>query len=39
MQDNVTAYKDIYQYISNQNNNLKQAFYTALGRERYGQYK
>ena len=30
---------DIYVYIANQNNNLKKAFYTALGRERYGMYK
>lgn len=30
---------DIYAYISSKNENLKKAFYTALGRERYGMYK
>ena len=40
---NVTAFDDIYAYIIDQKNrgniNLATAFYTALGRERYGMYK
>lgn len=39
MQNNVTTYDDIYQYVSGQSDELKTAFYTALGRERYGAYK
>jgi len=39
MQNNVTVYDDIYEYVNNQDYVLKQAFYTALGRERYGTYK
>lgn len=40
MQDNVTTYDDIYVYIcKNKNEALKKAFYTALGRERYGKYR
>ena len=44
MQNNVTTYDDIYQYVNSsevngRNNNLKTAFYTALGRERYSAYK
>lgn len=38
-QNNVKTYDDIYEYILGTNENLKKAFYTALGRERYGQYK
>lgn len=37
-QNDVTTYKDIYNYISQQNNQLKKSYYTALGREREGQY-
>lgn len=37
MQNNVTAYDDIYQYVKEPGNeDLQKAFYTALGRERYG---
>ena len=40
---NVTSFDDIYAYIIDQKNrgntNLATAFYTALGRERYGMYK
>ena len=40
MQNNVTTYDDIYAYVNGcGNDNLKKAFYTALGRERYGTYK
>ena len=39
MQNNVTVYDDIYAYVNNQNSDLKEAFYTALGRERYSAYK
>ena len=43
MQENVTTYDDIYDYVKKQkdsgNKNLAQAFYTALGRERESQYK
>ena len=39
MQDNLTTYDDIYKYISTQSDVYKKAFYTALGREREGQYK
>ena len=42
-QNNVTAFDDIYAYIQSQidsgNADLASAFYTALGRERYGMYK
>lgn len=38
-QNNVTAYEDIYEYVANSNDTLKKAFYTALGRERWGSYK
>lgn len=42
-QNNVTTYEDIYKYIEEKkgegNRNLAKAFYTALGRERYGIYK
>lgn len=36
MQNDVTTYDDIYEYVNTQNDDLKKAFYTALGRERYG---
>ena len=40
MQNNVIPYDDIYEYVNNcGNNELKEAFYTALGRERYATYK
>lgn len=39
MQNDVTTYDDIYEYVNSQNNDLKKAFYTALGRERGGKYK
>ena len=39
MQNNVTTYDDIYEYVNAQSNELKMAFYTALGRERFGMYK
>lgn len=39
MQDDVSTYDDIYQYVNSQSEKLKIAFYTALGREREGQYK
>ena len=35
MQNDVTTYDDIYQYLNTQKVDLKKAFYTALGRERY----
>ena len=38
-QNDCEVYDDIYVYVAQQNNELKQAFYTALGRERYGMYK
>ena len=38
-QNNVTGYEDIYEYVANSNDKLKKAFYTALGRERYGAFK
>lgn len=42
-QNEVTAFDDIYAYIQKQKDNgnikLAKAFYTALGRERYGMYK
>ncbi len=38
MQNNVTTYDDIYEYVNGQNYALKEAFYTALGRERVGKY-
>lgn len=38
MQNNVTTYDDIYEYVSGQSDTLKEAFYTALGRERVGKY-
>lgn len=43
MQDKVNSevYKDIYEYVNNicKNDDVKVAFYTALGRERESQYK
>lgn len=39
MQDKVTTYDDIYKYVNEQSDELKEAFYTALGRERYSVYK
>lgn len=40
MRDEVYTYDDIYIYIVESNNDeLKEAFYTALARERYGLYK
>lgn len=39
MQNNVDTYDDIYVYVNNQSEELKQAFYTALGRERVCNYK
>ena len=39
MQNNMTTYDDIYIYINSQSVELKKAFYTALGRERWGIYK
>ncbi len=39
MQNNVDTYDDIYTYVNNQSNELKIAFYTALGRERASTYK
>lgn len=38
MQNNITTYDDIYEYVNEQNIELKEAFYTALGRERIGKY-
>ena len=38
MQNKVTTYDDIYQYIGKQSDKYKQAFYTALGRERQGKF-
>ena len=38
MQSKVTTYDDIYQYISEQSDEYKKAFYTALGRERQGKF-
>lgn len=38
-QNNCEVYDDIYEYISGKSKELKEAFYTALGRERYGMYK
>ena len=38
MQNNVNTYDDIYEYVNGQSNELKQAFYTALGRERASTY-
>lgn len=37
--ENYDKIDDIYAYIAQSNVNLKQAFYAALGRERYGMYK
>lgn len=40
MQNNVDTYDDIYVYVNNsKSNKLKKVFYTALGRERAGNYK
>jgi len=43
MQNNVSTYNDIYEYVNSQkelgNERLAQAFYTALGRERNSAYK
>lgn len=38
MQNNVKTYDDIYAYVNKQSPALKQAFYTALGRERASKY-
>lgn len=38
-QNDCEVYDDIYAYVAEQNDSLKEAFYTALGRERYGMYK
>ncbi len=38
MQNNVNTYDDIYEYVNGQSENLKKAFYTALGRERASTY-
>ena len=38
MQNSVTTYDDIYEYVNTQDDTLKEAFYTALGRERVGKY-
>ena len=38
-QNDVTNFDDIYIYVNGMNNKLKQAFYTALGRERQGMYR
>lgn len=32
-------YNDVYAYVAAKNENLKKAFYMALGRERYGMYR
>ena len=37
--DDFTIYEDIYTYIDGMDETLKKVFYTALGREREGQYK
>ena len=39
MQDDVEPYDDIYAYVNSKSDDLKKAFYTALGRERKAQYK
>ena len=39
MQDNIETYDDIYDYVNSQSEDLRVAFYTALGRERYGLFK
>lgn len=39
MQNNVDTYDDIYAYVNGQDDGVKKAFYTALGRERAGMYK
>lgn len=39
MQNDVDTYDDIYTYVNTQSNELKIAFYTALGRERASLYK
>ena len=39
MQDDVEPYDDIYAYVNSKSDELKKAFYTALGRERKAQYK
>ena len=39
MQDDVEPYDDIYAYVNGKSDELKKAFYTALGRERKAQYK
>ena len=38
-QNKMDSYEDIYQYVGSKNDKLKTAFYTAIGRERQGQYK
>lgn len=39
MQNDVDTYDDIYTYVNQQSDNLKVAYYTALGRERASTYK
>lgn len=39
MQNDMERYEDIYTYVNGKNDEIKTAFYTALGRERYGMYK
>lgn len=40
MQGKFTAYDDIYQYVNDRcKDEVKEAFYTAIGRERYGTFK
>ena len=39
MQNDMTTYDDIYKYVDKESNELKEAFYTALGRERWGIYR
>ena len=38
MQNDVTTYDDIYIYVDKQNVEYKEAFYTALGREKEGKF-
>ena len=39
MQNDADTYDDIYKYVNDQSEELKTAFYTALGRERASKYK
>lgn len=39
IQNNMERYEDIYEYVNSKDVKIKTAFYTALGRERYGMYK